>query len=410
MIEFEWQAGCDGSPELSAAKLWVDRNESIELGAWKQIDNLRELPFIFHHVAIMPDVHCGYGMPIGGVLATRDVVIPNAVGVDIGCGMLAMRTNISGIKPETLKNIMGIVRSEIPVGFNHRAVKADLEALGLNHQPDSPVIDSEWTSAAISMGTLGGGNHFIEFQMGSDEVIWVMIHSESRNLGKKVADYHNKIARDLNEKYWSQVPLSADLAFLPTDSQEGQNYIRDMDFCVQYAQLNRRDMMRRIETILKDKINSNLLFGGANPPGSLVNDWLRIESIHNYMAIEYHFGRNVCVHRKGAVRAREGDICIIPGSQGSASYICRGLGNIHSFQSCSHGAGRKMGRKEAQGTLSLESESLALDNLGVIHSLRTQQDLDEAPGAYKDIDWVMAQQTDLVEIQTTLRPLAVIKG
>ena len=375
-------------------KMWL---EEIEDGALAQIKNLANIPFAFKHIAIMPDSHQGYGMPIGGVLATKGVIIPNAVGVDIGCGMCAVKTSLTELDKETLKNIMGEIRKVIPVGFNKHNEKQN-ESL-MPEAPDMlPVICSrEYNNALKSLGTLGGGNHFIEIQKGNDGYIWIMIHSGSRNLGKQVADHYNKIAEKLNEKWFSSVDKKQELAFLPLDSDEGKSYIREMNYCVDFALANRSLMMDRIIEIFS-KLPKPIVFEKT------------INIAHNYATMENHFGENVMVHRKGATLASEKTIGIIPGSQGTKSYIVKGKGNAESFNSCSHGAGRKMGRGQAQKDLNLEDEVKKLDDMGVIHAIRGDKDLDEAPGAYKDIDIVMENQKDLVEILVELTPLGVIKG
>ena len=376
-------------------KLWLD---DLELGCWKQAHNLANLPFAFHHIAIMPDAHQGYGMPIGGVMATQGVVVPNAVGVDIGCGMLAARTNLKGpISTKRLQQILGLVRECIPVGFNkHDTAQAEPLMPSTDGGTFTPVVNCEYVNACKSLGTLGGGNHFIEIQMDGYHQIWVMIHSGSRNLGFKVAKHYNKIAVDLNAKWHSSVPKEQELAFLPLDTGEARQYLHEMDYCVRYALANRQLMMDRVFECITD------VFTPA------VHIMERINIAHNYARMEHHFGKDVMVHRKGATSAREDEIGIIPGSQGSASFIVRGLGNRESFMSCSHGAGRKMGRKAACRELSLEDEQARMS--GIIHSVRDTNDLDEAPGAYKDIEEVMDNQCDLVEVKTRLRPLAVVKG
>ncbi len=372
---------------------WCDNTEA---GALKQIDNLASLPFAFHHIAIMPDCHQGYGMPIGGVLVTKDVIIPNAVGVDIGCGMCAVKTSLTELDTETLKKIMGEIRKVIPVGFTHQK-----EAQDENLMPEffgGDIVEKEYNNALTQIGTLGGGNHFIEIQKGSDGHIWIMIHSGSRNLGKQVADHYNKLAIEFNEKWVSSVPKEHELAFLPVGSEEGQAYIREMNYCVDFALANRKLMMDRICDILKKVSGSGIDFEPM------------INIAHNYAKLENHFGENVWVHRKGATLATENTIGIIPGSQGTKSYIVKGKGNPESFMSCSHGSGRKMGRNEAQKTLNLEEEIKKLDEQGILHEIRGVKDLDEASGAYKEIDEVMKAQEDLVEILIELTPLGVIKG
>jgi tRNA-splicing ligase RtcB len=380
-------------------KLWLD---DIEEGALAQANNLANLPFAFHHVAIMPDSHQGYGMPIGGVLATRGAVIPNAVGVDIGCGMCAIKTSLTEIDTETLKKILGGsaehhggIRACVPVGFNHQS-KAQDESLMPETDKKLLIVSQEYQSALKQIGTLGGGNHFIEIQKGSDGHIWIMLHSGSRNFGLKIAEYYNKLAVELNEKWHSSIPKNWELAFLPLDSQEGIQYMNEMNYAVEFALANRKLMMDRICEVI------NRETGCTFEP--------MINVAHNYARMENHFGANVMIHRKGATLATEDTIGLIPGSQGTKSYVVRGRGNPESFNSCSHGAGRKMSRTKAQNELNLEEEQKKLDDQGILHAIRGVKDLDEASGAYKDIDVVMKNQEDLVEILVELTPLAVIKG
>ena len=371
----------------------------------KQVENLAKLPFAFHHIALSPDGHVGYGMPIGGILATKGVVIPNAVGVDIGCGMCAVKTSLTDIDKETLKKIMGEIRKVIPVGFNkHKEMQTTelMPHLGVFKEDKEYISLKEYDNASKSLGTLGGGNHFIEIQKGSDGHIWIMIHSGSRNLGLQVANHYNKLAIKLNEKWHSSVPKEWQLAFLPIDSEEGQDYIREMNYCVDYALANRKLMIDRVKDCFMD--NFDISRNGLWMDKDIIN------IAHNYASLENHFGENVMVHRKGATLASVSTVGIIPGSQGTKSYIVNGLGNTDSFTSCSHGAGRKMGRKQAKKDLNLEEEQKRLDDQGIIHSVRGFNDLDEASGAYKDIKTVMENQTDLIEVKVELQPLAVIKG
>jgi len=387
-------------------KLWLD---DIEDGAMEQVKNISQLPFAFRHIAVMPDSHQGYGMPIGGVMATKGVIVPNAVGVDIGCGMCAVKTSLTKIDTEILKKIMGEIRKAVPVGFgkHHSMQDNDLMPDIVYTRIGGEIVDREYENARKSLGTLGGGNHFIEIQKGNDGHIWIMIHSGSRNFGLKIADHYNKLAKTLNMKWHTSVDAKWDLAFLPTDSEEGQSYIREMNYAVEFALANRKLMMDRVLMIFSKETNCFILDLQGNKT-TMGNEAINIA--HNYASLENHFGENVFVHRKGATLAREGTIGIIPGSQGTKSYIVKGLGNKESFESCSHGAGRKMGRKEACRTLNLKEEVKRLDDMGVIHAIRGVNDLDEASGAYKDIDVVMENQKDLVEVLVELTPLAVIKG
>lgn len=363
-------------------KSWVT---NIEDGALKQAQNLAELPFVFKHVALMPDCHQGYGMPIGGVLATRNVIIPNCVGVDIGCGVIAVKTDIVGIDRDRLKSVMGEVLKVIPVGFTHQGTEQDW--IGFNNAPNSPIVNRELANSRFQLGTLGGGNHFIEFQEDEDRNLWVMIHSGSRNFGLQVAEYYHKLAQTV----CSDIVLpDKDLAYLHFDSDAGQEYFTAMRYCLSFAQANRNLMMARIIDIL----------------GCMYRPAINIH--HNYAAVEVYDGETVIVHRKGATSAKLGETGIIPGSMGTSSYITEGLGNPESFMSCSHGAGRRMGRKAAERTLSLDKEVAKMD--GIIHGLCGVKNLDEAPGAYKDIDEVMENQKDLVKIQIKLTPIGSIKG
>jgi tRNA-splicing ligase RtcB len=380
--------------EKNPIKLWLDE---IEAEALAQARNLANLPFAFSHIAIMPDSHVGYGMPIGAVLAAKGVVIPNAVGVDIGCGMCAMRTEMKRLTKEQLKKILGIARQLIPVGFDHHKTRQDEALMPQQSHESMKIVTREYISALKQIGTLGGGNHFIEIQKGSDGYIWIMIHSGSRNIGLKVADYYNKMAQKLNERYFSSVPKEVQLAFLPVEGEEAHQYMDEMNYCIDFALANRKLMMdRMIEAITEVK-------------GSFGRDEI-INKSHNFAAWEKHFGTGVLVHRKGATRAYEGELGMIPGSQGTKSYIVRGLGNRDSFMSCSHGAGRKMGRARATRELDLEKEIAFLEKQGILHAIRHKSDLEEAAGAYKDISVVMENQNDLVDIVVELKPLAVIKG
>lgn len=379
-------------------KIWT---ENVEASAMQQIENLCTLPFLYHHLAVMPDVHAGKGMPIGGVLACVDAVIPNAVGVDIGCGMCAIKSNwkTATISQEVLRDkIMSAVRQRIPFGMDHHQELQDEKYMPKGHNIDQMrVVGSHYQAALRQVGTLGGGNHFIEFQKDEDDNLWVMIHSGSRNLGKQVGDYYNRIAQRLNVIWHSQVSPDIQLPFLPLTTNEFNNYWAEMQYCVDFALCNRSLMMERIKEILTDVL-----------PGIEFEPMINIA--HNYAAWEKHFGKSVIVHRKGATLAQEGTIGIIPGSMGSASYIVEGLGNPESFCSCSHGAGRTMSRTAAIQTLSLEDEIRKLDEQGIVHGLRQQRDLQEATSSYKDIERVMANQQDLVKIKTRLLPIASMKG
>ncbi|KKL78186.1 hypothetical protein LCGC14_2027380, partial [marine sediment metagenome] len=331
--------------------------------------------------------------PIGGVMATNGVIIPNAVGVDIGCGMISLATDFKDDLDEGLiKEIIGKTREEIPVGFRHHDKQQEWD--GWEDAPDIQIINQELKSATRQLGTLGRGNHFIEIQRSNDGYIWLMIHSGSRNIGLKIAKTYHDIAKQLCDTWFSDIP-NKDLSFLPLDSNQGQEYIQAMLFALGFARENRRLMMQRFSGIVMEKL-------GCKFPSPL------LDVHHNYARMENHFKQNVMLHRKGATSAKLGEAGIIPGSQGTKSYIVEGLGERESFESCSHGAGRKMGRKEAKRSLDLDEQKGSME--GVVHSVRTKDDLDEAPGAYKDIEMVMSSQTDLVKIVVELTPLGIMKG
>jgi tRNA-splicing ligase RtcB (3'-phosphate/5'-hydroxy nucleic acid ligase) len=386
------------STEKKPIKLWL---EEIDADTLTQAKNLANLPFLFRHVAIMPDAHVGYGMPIGGVAATEGVIIPNAVGVDIGCGVCALQTSLPTLTKSQLKRVLQEVRQTIPLGFqHHRKPQAGrrMPEFGRGQtEKDLPIVAREYDSGVLQLGTLGGGNHFIELQQGDDGLLWIMIHSGSRNIGYQVAKHYNQLAAEHNRAHGAKVPGQWQLDYLPLDSEPGQRYLREMQYCVEFAAANRSAMLQRVRDILLD-IEPSVTFSTA------------FDVAHNYAAMEQHFGREVLVHRKGATRAWVGEIGLIPGSQGSLSYIVRGLGNPESFFSCSHGAGRKLGRKQAQRELDMQIEVGRLERQGILHALRHKRDLEEAAGAYKDIVKVINDQRDLVEVVTTLQPLAVVKG
>jgi len=400
----------EGAPILC----WANE---IEDGAMGQARNLARLPFLFKHVALMPDVHEGYGMPIGGVIACKDVVIPNAVGVDIGCGMCAVETNRS-VRRFSAEELLGLltkihssIKRGIPVGFGVHNEEQEwpefesflLESTSAGEQPEPGWYTEErWERAKKSLGTLGGGNHFIEIQKTADEdgTIWLMLHSGSRNLGKVIADYYHSAALEMCKKWHSNLPHE-NLAFLPVDSYLGQCYLRDMNFALEFAHESRQRMMAEVKRNFAYYMGENTKFPNE------------FNIHHNYANLENHMGSNVWVHRKGATSARKEQVGIIPGSMGTPSYIVLGKGNPLSFMSCSHGAGRRMGRAEAsrilkEGDCWADMGGVVFDGWG--KNRKGDVDLGEAPAAYKNIDDVIENQRDLVDICEKLLPLAVIKG
>jgi tRNA-splicing ligase RtcB len=308
--------------------------------------------------------------------------------------MVAVKTTLDEIDREQLIDTMKLIRMTIPTGFKHHNTQQ--EWFGFDQAPDIPIIQQELKSARYQLGTLGGGNHFIEIQEDTEGFVWIMIHSGSRNFGFKTAnEYHTK-AKMLCERWISDIP-DPDLSFLPIEDKIAKDYMLAMDYALDFAEANRALMMDRATEAL------------GTVMGLDSGDFEEVANIHhNYATWENHYGKNVLVHRKGATKATEKTIGIIPGSMGTPSYIVRGKGNPESFESCSHGAGRTMGRKQAKRTLKLEEEQAKME--GIVGKPRSIADLDEAPGAYKDISKVMKNQEDLVDILVELRPLASIKG
>jgi len=393
--------------------------ENCEEGVVKQAVNLAHHPALVHHVALMPDAHQGYGMPIGGVVAAKDAVIPAAVGVDIGCGMIATETDVPAevfAEMSFRRAFQEKLKERIPVGEgeSHR-VTQDWEGFE-EYTAHNGMRSSLWPSKLdrMNLGTLGGGNHFIELQKstaldGSGDPeggakVWLMIHSGSRNLGKRIEEHYHRIAARMCERFHSPLP-DKDLAFLPIDEPTGHDYFTDMLFALRYAKENRRRMMEVMKATLAEFV-----------PGA--NFVRTIDIHHNYAAFEEHFGEQVCVHRKGATSAKLDEIGIIPGSMGTASYIVRGLGNPDSFMSCSHGAGRRMSRIAASTTLTVEECDKAMDGIVCerwhkykgFGKAKGRLDFSEAPQAYKDIEDVIASELDLVEPLVRLVPLASLKG
>jgi len=373
-------------------KLWLN---DIEEGALQQAKDLANLPFAFKWVAVMADSHRGYGMPIGGVLATRQVVIPYGVGSDIGCGMVAVRTDLTSISRDALQKTIELIEYAVPAGRNWHEVPQLWD--GFDDAPDIPIIQQELGRARHQLGTLGSGNHFIEIQKGSDGYIWLMIHSGSRNLGYKIAKVYHEKAKALCQRWESDIP-NEHLSFLPMEDRIGREYMEAMNYALRFAKANRALMMERTKLAL-----STVLL-----PGQEIFFVEAANIHHNYAAMEHHYGKNVLVHRKGATKATTATTGIIPGSMGTPSYIVTGLGNPLSFESCSHGAGRIMGRKQAKRVLNLGDEQAKMGS--IVGGLTGANRLDEAPGAYKDIHTVMGNQADLVRIETALTPIANMKG
>ena len=372
--------------------------KNLEPAAMQQVQNLSKYPCLVGNVCLMPDAHCGYGMPIGGVVALDNAISPNMVGVDIGCGMLAVQTSLTDITRDKVQAIVDKIYDRVPVGFtHHKEAQENPLFQDLTRWNKTEVCKREFFSAQKQIGTLGGGNHFIEIQRGSDGHVWFMIHSGSRNLGKQVAEYYNDKAVKLCTMFKQEEIAKQDLAFLPIGTREAGDYINEMKLCLDFAFENRKMIATSIKKVFLEEF----------PHAEFVQE---INIHHNYAAVEEHYNRKVWVHRKGATLARENTTGIIPGSQGTSSYIVQGLGNESSLQSCSHGAGRCMSRSRAMKDLDLAHEQEILNSQGIVHRMNEQALLDEAPSAYKNIDEVMESQKDLVKILVKLTPLGVVKA
>ena len=397
-------------------KIWLEKEQDLEESCLEQALHLAQLPFLHKWVCLMPDTHTGMGMPIGGVIAAKGVVIPNAVGVDIGCGMAYVKTSIpvKALK-ETMtgsgnlvQGIVGDILRNIPVGFAHHktpmpcyTLDRAMEELSL-YEADSELL-GQLEAGYFQVGTLGGGNHFIELQEDEEGFLSVMLHSGSRHFGKSVCDYFHQKAREQNCRWYSQVPDEYRLAFLPVDTPEGRQYLNWMNLSMDFARENREKLMLAVKAVLEKWI------------GRYTDLELKYEEEinchHNYAALENHFGENVWVHRKGAVRARKGELTVIPGAMGSYSYVVRGLGNSESFCTSSHGAGRAYSRRGAMEAFSCEEVMVDLKNQGVILGKKNKKDVaEESRFAYKDIDRVMENHKDLVEPVRRLRTIGVVKG
>jgi tRNA-splicing ligase RtcB len=396
--------------ELTNVKMWIGDME-IEESAMQQILNVSNLPILAGHMALMPDVHMGYGATVGSVIPTRSAIIPSVVGVDIGCGMIAAMTNLTaGDLPDSLLSLRHQIERDIPVGFNehkkglpsvsgpyadvlrknlHKTMEAfeHLTMKGVLGRADSNKI-------ARQVGTLGGGNHFIEICLDTENRVWLMLHSGSRGIGNQIGTVAINVARKTAEQRGWGMP-DMDLGWLDEGTPEFDAYIEAMTWAQEYARFNRDTMMNLLVAAVQHKIPQMQI------QGEVVN------CHHNFTSLEEHFGSKMWITRKGAVSAQLGQMGIIPGSMGAKSFIVRGKGNPDSYCSCSHGAGRKMSRNAAKKNITLEM--LEQQTSGV-ECRKDSGVLDEAPSAYKDIDAVMAAQTDLVEAVHTLKQILCIKG
>lgn len=384
-------------------KTWLPVDE-IEKGALEQLTNAASHPEVAVGVAAMSDTHVGFGVSIGCVLPTSNAVLPNAVGVDIGCGMCALETGIALDHERMDKTFWrawsGQVNRNVPTGFNVHKTAQDLGELDrpLRATALQPLLREK---AIYQLGTLGGGNHFLEAQVDERDIIWLMVHSGSRHTGLRIADHYNRLAIESTEA--RALVVGKDLASLPLDDATGQDYLRDMRWATDFALASRKQMIERLLAELHHLILVNRIDVEVPEPAPMINIH------HNFASLEAHGGQQVMVHRKGATSAFPSQLGIIPGSMGARSYIVRGLGNPESLMSCSHGAGRRMSRNMARKSIDTNAFSASLAAAGTF-SKASQGYLDEAPGAYKDIETVIARQLDLIEIVHTLSPLITVKG
>jgi tRNA-splicing ligase RtcB (3'-phosphate/5'-hydroxy nucleic acid ligase) len=404
-------------PGSAPVKVWTN---DIEGQAREQLRLLATLPFIHKHVAVMPDVHAGIGSTVGTVIPTRKAIVPAAVGVDIGCGMIAAKLNIRPDQlPDNLAGIRAAIEAAVPHGrtdnggANDRGAWSDIPALVQNYMEQSreyaygarfikeaaPQLERAVDRAHKHIGTLGTGNHFIELCLDTAGGVWLMLHSGSRGVGNAIGRYYIDKAKEDMERY--HITLAhPDLAYLPEGTPLFKEYWRALEWAQNYAAMNRNVMLHSVLIALSKELGLGIV-------NMLDSGQVAVNCHHNYATIENHFGANVYVTRKGAVRARAGDLAVIPGSMGAKSFIVRGKGNADSFCSCSHGAGRRMSRTEAHRRFTVED--LAAQTAGV-ECRKDAAVVDEIPGAYKPIDEVMDYQSDLVEVVATLRQIVCVKG
>lgn len=399
----------------------------FEAEAMEQVHNIAKMPFIFPHVAIMPDVHLGIGATVGSVIPTKGAIIPAAVGVDIGCGMMAIKLPLSaGQLPDSLAVLRTEIERVVPHGRTNNggpgdrgawhdlpASVEDVAVQYLLNEPAVEVLNKHQISvkrAANHLGTLGTGNHFIEVCIDTEQNVWVMLHSGSRGIGNKIGSTFIELAKKDMERYFINLP-SKDLAYLPEGTEHFDDYWKAVSWAQKYARLNREMMMYNVLGVLADFFPEQIKrpsMKTLDTFGTVASDYeMAVNCHHNYVNRENHGGQNVLITRKGAVRARQGDLGIIPGSMGAKSYIVRGKGNADSLHSCSHGAGRRLSRTKAQKLYTVADHIKATEG---VECRKDADVIDETPMAYKDIDAVMEAQKDLVEIVATLKQVLCVKG
>jgi len=381
--------------------------QTIEPQAKQQLLNISEMPFVFRHIAVMPDCHLGKGATVGSVIATKGAIIPAAVGVDIGCGMIAVKTKFFAKDlPDDLKQVREGIERRIPLSagkFNREIGETAARRILQLKESETKVADDYYSAIderwEFALGTLGSGNHFIEICLDETDKVWVVLHSGSRGIGNKLATKHIKIAQELMEDMFIQLK-DPDLAYLPESRQEFRDYIFDLLWAQDFALLNREEMMDRVMTEL------SYLFYKENGHQKEI-ELERVNCHHNFTQQEHHFGQDVWLTRKGAIQMKKGQLGVIPGSMGTRSYIVSGLENPLAYHSAPHGAGRRFSRTEARKRFTMEDMDKAMQG---IEFRRSEEFLDEIPGAYKDIDEVMENSKQLVKVEHTLRQVLNVKG
>lgn len=404
----------EGPTGARPIKAWT-RGVQVEEAAKQQLRNVASLPFIHSHIAVMPDVHWGCGATVGSVIATKGAVIPAAVGVDIGCGMIAQRTTLTASDlPDNLSGLRSAIEAAIPHGRTNNGGPGDRGAWGeipvwvrecLRMEDLSarlsdvtlahPTLSRAAQRMPLHLGTLGTGNHFVEVCLDEEQQVWIMLHSGSRGIGNAIGQYFISKAKEEMQKWFIHLP-DADLAYIPQGSSLFDDYFKAVHWAQDFAKTNRNVMLTAAVCALRKVLDKPIRITKA-----------AVNCHHNYVAWERHFGENVMVTRKGAVNAAEGVLGIIPGSMGAKSFIVRGKGNRDSFTSCSHGAGRRMSRGEAKKRFTVEDHAQATAG---VECRKDASVIDETPAAYKDIDAVMAAQSDLVEVVHTLKQVVCVKG
>jgi tRNA-splicing ligase RtcB len=404
-------------------KAWVDGVE-FEDAAREQVERVAALPFIHKHVAVMPDVHGGIGATVGTVIATKGAIVPAAVGVDLGCGMIAARTNLTASDlPDTLASMRSAIEAAVPHGRTNDGGAGDVGAWNSLGQPKR--VEEEWAAHDFRgtridhslaarfaglcqkhpkleksnnirhLGTLGTGNHFIEVCLDEEQRVWVMLHSGSRGVGGRIGSYFIELAKEDMRRWFVNLP-DKDLAYLPEGTEHFADYIEAVGWAQDFALANRALMLEATVRAVSETLGRPVSFAEQ-----------AVQCHHNYVSREHHFGENVLVTRKGAVSARDGELGIIPGSMGTKSYIVRGKGNRDSFTSCSHGAGRRMSRTQAKKQFTLADHAKATEG---VECKKDESVLDETPGAYKDLDSVIEAECDLVDVVHTLKAVLCVKG